>query len=96
MMPLGTGLALSTLRALARRQGVRDDPATEEQPGKILHEVRSGTVRLAGMVLPPVYYGTRRRHPAVRVHAAPTRGGRRRPATRWPRCCPPYAAAWRG
>ena len=58
MMPLGTGLALSTLRALARRQGVRDDPATEEQPGKILHEVRSGTVRLADMVLPPVYYGT--------------------------------------
>jgi hypothetical protein len=58
MMPFGTGLALSTLRALARRQGVRDDPATEEQPGKILHEVRSGTVRLAGMVLPPVYYGT--------------------------------------
>ena len=58
MMPFGTGLALSTLRALARRQGVRDDPATEEQPGKILHEVRSGTVRLGGMVLPPVYYGT--------------------------------------
>jgi hypothetical protein len=58
MMPFGTGLALSTLRALARRQGVREDPATEEQPGKILHEVRSGTVRLAGMVLPPVYYGT--------------------------------------
>ena len=58
MMPLGSDLALSTLRALARRQGVRDDPATEEQPGKILHEVRSGTVRLADMVLPPVYYGT--------------------------------------
>ncbi|RYP84955.1 amylo-alpha-1,6-glucosidase [Nocardioides guangzhouensis] len=58
MMPFGTGLALSTLRALARRQGVSDDPSTEEQPGKILHEVRSGTVRLGGMVLPPVYYGT--------------------------------------
>jgi glycogen debranching enzyme len=58
MMPSGTDLALATLRALARRQGVRDDPATGEQPGKILHEVRSGTVRLGSMVLPPVYYGT--------------------------------------
>ncbi|MGA8210035.1 MAG: amylo-alpha-16-glucosidase, partial [Nocardioidaceae bacterium] len=58
LMPFGTGLALSTLRTLARRQGERSDPASEEQPGKILHEVRSTTLELGGMSLPPVYYGT--------------------------------------
>jgi glycogen debranching enzyme len=57
-MPYGTGLALSTLRTLARRQGERDDPETEEQPGKILHEVRNGTLELGDLTLPPVYYGT--------------------------------------
>ncbi len=58
-MPYGTGLALSTLRTLARRQGVpQADPDSEEQPGKILHEVRNTTLELGGMSLPPVYYGT--------------------------------------
>lgn len=50
-----------TLEALAARQGRRDDPANDEQPGKILHEVRlsrrdwlgSGT---AGGARP--YYGS--------------------------------------
>ncbi|MEE3920114.1 hypothetical protein V2I01_23380 [Micromonospora sp. BRA006-A] len=40
MLPLGTDLAVGTLRVLARRQGTRVDPATGEQPGKILHELR--------------------------------------------------------
>ncbi|HEY6749584.1 MAG TPA: glycogen debranching N-terminal domain-containing protein [Mycobacteriales bacterium] len=51
-LPLGTELAVGTLRTLARRQGTRSDPDTEEEPGKILHEVRTGR---AG---PEVYYGT--------------------------------------
>jgi glycogen debranching enzyme len=58
LLPLGTDLAMSTLRTLARRQGERDDPETEEQPGKILHEVRREPLVLGDMVLPPVYYGT--------------------------------------
>lgn len=58
MLPFDAGLALSTLRTLARRQGVREDPTTEEQPGKILHEVRSGDLDLGAQVLPPVYYGS--------------------------------------
>ncbi len=58
LMPFGTGLALSTLRTLARRQGTTTDPDSEEQPGKILHEVRNTTLELGGMSLPPVYYGT--------------------------------------
>ena len=58
LMPFTTGLALSTLRTLARRQGTKLDPDSEEQPGKILHEVRNTTLELGGMSLPPVYYGT--------------------------------------
>jgi glycogen debranching enzyme len=58
-VPFGTDLAAGTLRTLARRQGRVDDPATEEQPGKILHEVRVAPVGapVAG-ALPPLYYGT--------------------------------------
>ena len=33
-------MAAATLRALAALQGSRDDPDTDEQPGKILHEWR--------------------------------------------------------
>ncbi|MEV7782681.1 glycogen debranching N-terminal domain-containing protein [Kitasatospora sp. NPDC088351] len=59
MLPFGTDLAAGTLRTLARRQGRAVDPATEEQPGKILHEVRREEQHLdAGSQLPPCYYGT--------------------------------------
>ncbi|GAA1534396.1 glycogen debranching N-terminal domain-containing protein [Dactylosporangium maewongense] len=54
-LPLGTGVAAGTLRALARRQGTKHDPDTDEEPGKILHEVRPVD---AAHWLPPVYYGT--------------------------------------
>ncbi|MFI1331140.1 glycogen debranching N-terminal domain-containing protein [Streptomyces sp. NPDC020845] len=59
LLPLGTDLAAGTLRTLARRQGAAVDPATEEQPGKILHEVRRATQDFTDTFsLPPVYYGT--------------------------------------
>lgn len=58
LVPLDAGLALSTLRTLARRQGRTDDPTTEEQPGKILHEVRRETLDLGEQRLPPLYYGS--------------------------------------
>ncbi|MER6734985.1 amylo-alpha-1,6-glucosidase [Streptomyces puniciscabiei] len=59
LLPLGTRLAAGTLRTLARRQGTAADPVTEEQPGKILHEVRRDSLRAdGGLFLPPVYYGT--------------------------------------
>ncbi|MFE3601598.1 glycogen debranching N-terminal domain-containing protein [Streptomyces sp. NPDC059142] len=59
LLPLGTGLAAGTLRTLARRQGVRTDPETEEQPGKILHEVRRAAQSFHDtFALPPSYYGT--------------------------------------
>jgi glycogen debranching enzyme len=60
LLPLGTELAAGTLRTLATLQGERTDPATAEQPGKILHEVRRSELSMPGegTVLPPVYYGT--------------------------------------
>ncbi|MGL5928442.1 MAG: glycogen debranching N-terminal domain-containing protein [Dermatophilaceae bacterium] len=59
MLPFGTDLARGTLRALARRQGTVDDPATAEAPGKILHEVRRVAWDQYGNVhLPPLYYGS--------------------------------------
>jgi hypothetical protein len=58
LLPLGTALAGGTLRVLARRQGRRDDPGAEEEPGKILHEVRPARLQAGGLDLPPVYYGT--------------------------------------
>ncbi|MGH8890056.1 MAG: amylo-alpha-1,6-glucosidase [Acidothermaceae bacterium] len=57
LLPTGTDLAASTLRVLARRQGTVVDPDRDEEPGKILHEVRRADL---GDALPfaPVYYGT--------------------------------------
>ena len=56
-LPYDLDLAGGTLRALARRQGTRHDPDTEEQPGKILHEVRRGALLERGD-LPPSYFGS--------------------------------------
>ncbi len=56
-LPLGVDIAGETLRLLARAQGVRHDPVTEEAPGKILHEIRYGTQVDRGD-LPPRYFGT--------------------------------------
>ena len=41
-LPLDQSLALGTLRRLARLQGHRTNPITEEEPGRIAHELRSG------------------------------------------------------
>jgi len=65
MLPFGWQLAAGTLRALAARQGTKNDPDTMEAPGKIPHELRrSATLHLepsgggTPMALPPLYYGT--------------------------------------
>jgi glycogen debranching enzyme len=59
LLPLDTGLATGTLRALATFQGSRTDPGSAEEPGRILHELRAKELVLesAGLHLPPVYYG---------------------------------------
>ncbi|KZE91520.1 glycogen debranching N-terminal domain-containing protein [Microbacterium sp. TNHR37B] len=60
LLPLDVTTAASTLRVLARLQGTKNDPETAEQPGKIMHELRSGELAMPGegIVLPPLYYGT--------------------------------------
>ncbi len=63
VLPARPDVARATLRALAARQGRREDPVTQEQPGKIGHEfrdappdsfVRSGWPRTGEFA----YYGT--------------------------------------
>lgn len=55
-LPFDRELASGVLRTLARHQGEREDDASEEQPGKILHEVRFGEVAARGGR--SVYYGS--------------------------------------
>ncbi|MFJ4172052.1 glycogen debranching N-terminal domain-containing protein [Paenarthrobacter sp. NPDC089714] len=57
-MAVDPSLALGTVQTLADRQGKTVDPATEEEPGKILHEVRfdvSTSLALGGK---SAYYGS--------------------------------------
>jgi glycogen debranching enzyme len=42
MLPYHSGVADQTLRLLAKHQGRREDEERDEQPGKILHELRVG------------------------------------------------------
>ena len=48
-LPANPEIARGVLRYLTARQGRRNDPGSEEQPGKILHEVRTGEVVDRGM-----------------------------------------------
>jgi glycogen debranching enzyme len=58
ILPLDPSLALGTLRTLASLQGTKSDPATEEQPGKILHEMRFGMQASLWLGGSSVYYGS--------------------------------------
>jgi glycogen debranching enzyme len=57
-LPLNREVAAATLRYLAARQGLREDPYTEEQPGRILHELRRGEMARSGEIPHVPYYGT--------------------------------------
>jgi glycogen debranching enzyme len=57
-LDVDSGLAASTLLTLARMQGERTDHLTEEQPGKILHEVRRGLTTVLDSRAGSVYYGS--------------------------------------
>jgi glycogen debranching enzyme len=57
-MALDRRLALGTLRTLARHQGRAVDPLTEEEPGRILHEVRLGVDSGLSLGGGSTYYGT--------------------------------------
>ncbi|NKX56250.1 amylo-alpha-1,6-glucosidase [Arthrobacter mobilis] len=55
---LDPSLALGTLQTLASRQGTVVDPLTEEQPGRILHEVRLGVGTQLALGGKSAYYGS--------------------------------------
>ena len=57
-LALNPRIAVGTLRVLAKYQGERVDPRREEQPGKILHELRRGEMANLGLVPHNPYYGT--------------------------------------
>ncbi len=58
LMPFAPRLAMGTLRTLARLQGTEENPMSEEQPGRILHEVRLGTDASLALGGERVYYGS--------------------------------------
>lgn len=51
-------LARHCLMLLAELQGRRDDPARDEEPGKIMHEHRRGELARLGLIPFAPYYGT--------------------------------------
>jgi glycogen debranching enzyme len=57
-LAVNTDLAWSTLRGLAVLQGKEDDEWREEEPGKILHEVRVGELARADEIPHTPYYGS--------------------------------------
>lgn len=50
--------ALATLEVLARLQATTDDPWHDAEPGKILHEMRTGEMAAAGETPHDAYYGS--------------------------------------
>jgi glycogen debranching enzyme len=58
LLPWDDSLAAGTLQTLADRQGHAVDPATEEEPGRILHEVRFGPAASLALGGRSAYYGT--------------------------------------
>jgi len=58
LLPVDARLALGTLQTLARLQGTKVDPLTEEEPGRILHEVRSGLDAERALGGGNIYYGS--------------------------------------
>jgi glycogen debranching enzyme len=57
-LPVDPTIGLATARTLARLQGSRVDPETDEQPGRILHEVRLGAGPTLSLADAERYYGT--------------------------------------
>ncbi|MFN8081706.1 MAG: glycogen debranching N-terminal domain-containing protein [Kineosporiaceae bacterium] len=57
-LPVDRGLAIGTLQTLGGLQGKVDNPLTEEQPGRIMHERRAGLATELMLGGGDVYYGS--------------------------------------
>ena len=58
LLPVDPTVALGTLQTLAQLQGDKVDPLTEEEPGRILHEVRAGPDAEMALGGGNLYYGS--------------------------------------
>lgn len=58
MLPVNPEIAKGTLRTMAATQGTKIDTWTEEQPGKIMHEMRYGELANKNQIPFTPYYGT--------------------------------------
>ena len=58
MLAYHPGIAEETFRLLARYQGMSEDDWRDEQPGKILHELRVGEMANLGVIPHTPFYGT--------------------------------------
>jgi glycogen debranching enzyme len=58
VLPFNSDIAAGTLKMLARLQGTRMDDKRDEQPGKIIHEMRQGEMAATGEVPFARYYGS--------------------------------------
>ncbi|MEY2467668.1 MAG: hypothetical protein QOF21_366 [Actinomycetota bacterium] len=57
-LPIDPDLALGVLQTLARFQGTTTNAKTEEEPGRILHEMRFGEAATLSLGGGTIYYGT--------------------------------------
>jgi glycogen debranching enzyme len=57
-LPIDPTLGLGVAQALARLQGVTADPRTEEEPGRIMHELRFDASTGLGLEAGETYYGS--------------------------------------
>ncbi len=58
MLPLNPDIARGTLEIMADYQGTEVNPWKDEQPGKIMHELRNGELARSGQVPFAPYYGS--------------------------------------
>jgi glycogen debranching enzyme len=58
LLPVDPSLAIGTLQTLAEHQGDKLDDASEEEPGRILHEIRFGPTTSFALGGRSIYYGT--------------------------------------
>ncbi|PYZ99018.1 amylo-alpha-1,6-glucosidase [Alteribacter lacisalsi] len=58
MLPFNSDVAKGTLRTMASRQGESKDSWRDEEPGKIMHEIRFGELANTGQIPFTPYYGT--------------------------------------
>jgi glycogen debranching enzyme len=58
MLPFNPEVAKGTLKTMAAYQGTQVDPWRDEQPGKIMHEIRFGELANTNQIPFTPYYGT--------------------------------------